>query len=957
MIAAVIGSNVVHSDAPVKTNERVRCALKTIVAASAYFFAGQLANALAIAPGYATAIWPAAGIALAATLMCGPRVLVGIYIGAMGVNTRGIDFSDGAVVVSTLINAACISLAVVLQAFVGDRLIRRYVGFPAALIYDRDIIRFLLLGGPFACLVASTLAVAFLYARGVFTADALAMSWFTWWVGDMIGVVIFAPLLLMLFGEPRAVWGARFYSVGIPLSIMFTVVVIVYVGASRSEERDTIARYEDRVNRLVSAIDKRFESAQSNVRSVAGLLASSEVVTPTEFRDFVRALAVANSGEMPTLSWCHVMDESARQAFESQQRAAGRKDFSVYDVVSDDTMTTTASPPRRRHVVLTLIEPMDRNASAIGLDTASRPVSADAHRRALVTGLPALTRPVPLVQDSQQSFAVVLYQPVFRGPAETLAQREQNLMGYATAVIRVAELLDGAVREADRAGMMIELFNVDSAAPGGDAGGKPTRLASINLVTQLGTNPLVIERRLTLADAAWRLRVTYSSNYLLANRPLQGWTVLAGGVAFTGLLGAFLLVLTGRAARVESLVTDRTRELLESNRQLEVATVAKTEFLANMSHEIRTPMTAILGFVDLLARGAITQPKKRREAFDTIRRNGEHLLTIINDVLDLSKIESGRFELEHIPINPSELVEDVILTFAALAKDKNLSLEFSAEPVYVMGDPVRFRQILMNLVSNAIKFTTSGRVEVTVIFDHASRELRVSVSDTGIGMTETQLGRVFEPFTQADTATARRYGGTGLGLRISRRLAETMGGELSAVTEPGKGSTFHLRLPDREIASPPPTPPADDAATVDASLLEGMRVMIVDDGEDNRLLLSLLLRHAQAEPITMESGEALLASLEKSPALLDGVDAILMDMQMPGTDGPETVRQLRQRGHSLPIIAISANVMEPDRERYVAAGLDAFLTKPIDLPRLVGACRLAAEVGAARARRGGNVGE
>lgn len=918
------------------SESRAKCLFNVLTTAVAYYVAGQLANALAIAPGYATAIWPAAGIALAAVLVCGPRVLVGVFIGALGVNIRTADFSSSASIMPTLTSASGVGIAVVLQAWVGARLIRRFVGFPTPLIHDRDIIRFLVLGGPVACVVASTLAVSLLYFRGIFTADAVAMSWFTWWVGDTIGVIICAPLIMMFIAEPRAIWRGRIYSVGIPLLVAFTTVVVVYVSASRAEERSTEMRYRDRVDQLATSLSQRFEHLQCSVRAVSGLVGGSQEVTPAEFRRFVFALSDEGAGQVPTLSWNRVMDDAQRRAFESAMRAAGRPDFTVFEVVGDDPAKRTPAPMRARHAVVTMIEPMDRNAGAIGLDTLSRPQNADGQARAIASGRPTVTKRVRLVQEPSESFAVILHQPIFEGPVDTFEQREQSIRGYATAVIRIEEMLREARELLDSSGMMIELFE------GAGNESRDNRLAMLNAQSPLGARPLVIDRELPFADALWTLRVTYSTNYLLANRPLQGWTLLASGVSFTGLLGAFLLLLTGRAARVESQVEDRTRELLESNRKLEIATQAKTEFLANMSHEIRTPMTAILGFVDLLARGAITNPKQRSDAFDTIRRNGEHLQTIINDVLDLSKIESGRFELEHIPIDPGELVEDVIRTFETLAKSKQLSLRSSSDSVSVMGDPVRFRQIVMNLVSNAIKFTASGEIRVTVRLDPASRDLVVSVSDTGIGMTEEQLARIFQPFTQAETATARRYGGTGLGLRISRRLAELMGGELSAQTDSGRGSTFILRLPAREVAEPGPTLREDSNSAVIARALAGLRIMIVDDGEDNRVLISMQLRHAGAEPLAMESGEQLLGALDEVPSLLDDVNMILMDMQMPVIDGPDTVRQLRRRGCALPIIAVSANVMEADKERYMDAGLDAFLTKPIHLPRLIQACQDAA---------------
>ncbi len=402
------------------------------------------------------------------------------------------------------------------------------------------------------------------------------------------------------------------------------------------------------------------------------------------------------------------------------------------------------------------------------------------------------------------------------------------------------------------------------------------------------------------------------------------------------------------------------RELLDANANLqrlraqaEAATRIKSDFLANMSHEIRTPMTAILGFTDMLCEsmpGALSSDKA--EALRAIRRNGEHLLELINDILDVSKIEAGRMMVERIAFSPIEVLEEVVAILKPRARQKHISLaiERAAEvPDTIVSDPTRFRQILINLIGNAIKFTDVGCVRVAVSIDSADaaeaapRMLCVDVIDSGIGIDRDKLGEIFEPFSQADTSTTRRFGGTGLGLTISRRLATLLGGSLTAESNPGAGSAFRLRI---DIASSAATPEHDRANSPTQRLqgstetmLKSLRILVAEDGPDNQRLILHVLRKAGAHATVVENGE--LACDAAIQAWRAGMpyDVVLMDMQMPVMDGYAAVRRLRAEGYDLPIVALTAHAMSDDREKCLAAGTDEYDTKPIDRQRLIGLIR------------------
>ena len=386
-------------------------------------------------------------------------------------------------------------------------------------------------------------------------------------------------------------------------------------------------------------------------------------------------------------------------------------------------------------------------------------------------------------------------------------------------------------------------------------------------------------------------------------------------------------------------------------RQAEAATRAKTEFLANMSHEIRTPMTAILGFAENLLAPDLSGAE-RSLAVKTIQRNGEHLVNIVNDILDLSKIEAGRLEVENIACSPVGVVDDIRSVMQARAADKGLRLDIryaTSVPETIHTDPTRLRQILINLVGNAIKFTESGYVRLTVSFreepDDGRSMIRFEVVDTGIGMTLRQLGKLFQPFSQADSSTTRQFGGTGLGLTISKRLASQLGGTVEVESEFGAGSTFQVVVPTGplqgvELIEPPGKSEHVPAGSSEASCEESVnnlqgRILLCEDAPDNQRLISFILRKAGAEVTIAENGQI---ALEMAMQAIDNgqpFDLILMDMQMPILDGYEATRRLRAQHYSGPIVALTAHAMTTDRQKCLQAGCDEYVTKPVKRQQLL----------------------
>lgn len=459
-----------------------------------------------------------------------------------------------------------------------------------------------------------------------------------------------------------------------------------------------------------------------------------------------------------------------------------------------------------------------------------------------------------------------------------------------------------------------------SALPWLDANGAPLAPAAYPWSAALAEGVVQRNLHLKLRDAEGRLR-TFAANCS---------PVLAGAGKASGALISLEDITLLEESRVE---------LASAKEEAEAANRAKSEFLANMSHEIRTPMNAILGFTELLRRGFGKSERESSRYLDTIHQSGRHLLGLINDILDLSKVEAGQLALEKVACAPHQVVQGALAELALKAQEKGIRLSLrllTPVPASVQSDPARIRQVVLNLLSNAVKFTERGGVEVVLACGDGV--YTVEVSDTGIGMDPSRVESMFEPFTQADASITRRFGGTGLGLAISRRLARALGGELAATSQPGVGTTMIFSfatgplagvrwLAAGELDQAPQEPLAERRTRWK---IPSARVLVVDDGPENRELISLVL--TEQGLWVDEAGNGQVA-LEKMAA--GSYDLVLMDMQMPVLDGYAATRELRRQGVAVPIVALTAHAMKGFEAEVLGAGCTAYLTKPVDIDVLL----------------------
>ena len=615
--------------------------------------------------------------------------------------------------------------------------------------------------------------------------------------------------------------------------------------------------------------------------------------------------------------------------------------------------------------IIKYIEPLSENRSAHGLDIGAHPVRREAAERALRVNDGSLTGIIQLVQDDQHVAGFLYMLPHYQQgmPLETLEQRAEALLGWVYMPMLGPEVFEGITQTTDGE-LDVDVFDGGKLRPDTliyDAdGGLDREQASYN-TTDYDGRAFHTLREIEVGGRTWTLSLSSTEAFRFDSRS-GVWIEAIGGTALSLLLAALIFVQCSSTRKAWSIAEGMTTDLRNYATKADQATKAKSDFLANMSHEIRTPMTAILGFTDLLNTKIGDDQQELLDHTTTIKRNGEHLLSLINDILDVSKIEAGKLDVEKIDVRPDALVGEVLSLMNVKADEKKLPLEaelMTPVPAVIQSDPVRLRQILVNLVGNAIKFTSSGRVRIEVRYDARMQELKFAVSDSGIGMTDEQVAKLFKAFQQADTTTTREFGGTGLGLHISQRLAQMLEGEIVCNSEKGKGSTFTVTLFTGALENPEmipvgpvdaickkqaPANSAEQGASDKPTPLAGLTILLAEDGKDNQRLINHHLTKAGARVKIVENGRLAVEELcvqgdhtgplHKQPPF----DLLITDMQMPEMDGYTAVKLLREKGSRLPIVALTAHAMKEDIDKCLTAGCDFYASKPINKQRLIEVC-------------------
>lgn len=923
--------------------------------AALYVMFSQLGLLLAIPPGYVTVIWPSSGIALAGILLLGRSASFGVFFGSfltnMMISAAGQNFelsfdaSEGWFAIIAQLEpllasvplAAIIALGAALQALVGGHLIHRRIAPPFLLTDLRSTLIFMALSGPISCLINATIGAGALLGFGVITGTGFASSWFTWWVGDSMGALVFTPIMLSVFHFGEAFWKSRRLSLALPMIVTFSLVSLFFMQTVKWEKEHQSLEFKQQAKGITDAIGRSFASYANTLKALQVTIEATGGLGRQEFQKVAKFYRNGHKG-LHAISFNRLVKDQDRAAFVADMRAAGFADFAIKDKTPAGLVPAAKAT---HYVVVDYIEPFADNEKALGLNIYAHPKRRMAIEAAIKQKAPVATPKIKLVQGNIADNGILMINPVFRGaPAE--------IFGFVVGVFKVDKLIAENLRDVDLGGTAIHIFdfaNNEVLYTSQPSGLKTTNLEHFEAKKSY-IDPWLVP--IAFGGRTLTLVVEKTNEALLEKQSWSLWFSLVAGLFFVVILAAFLITITGRASAIEKIVSQRTRDLEKAKDKAIRSEAVKSQFLANMSHEIRTPLNGIIGLGANLLEVA-ESPDLVRETAMTINACADTLLVVVNDVLDFSKLESGKIKIANTAFSLPETTKKCVELYKAKIARQNLKINITISeqtPDYIMGDPQRFFQILSNLFSNALKFSSNGTITIAIESqnhqanatnqqaagatvddgDH-NLNLQVAVHDEGIGIPEDQIDILFNDFVQVDSSESRAFGGTGLGLSICKKLVETMKGHIWVTSKLDVGSSFYFAIPTRAAKNneiPAPTCKLDENKLhFDPNRLN---VLVVDDNQINRKLAAGFLTKLHLKVTTASNGREAIAKMAETT-----YNVVFMDMQMPIMGGIEATKILRQTFSSqeVKIIAITANVLEQQKQICYAAGMDDFIAKPM----------------------------
>ncbi|HEX4855649.1 MAG TPA: CHASE domain-containing protein [Limnobacter sp.] len=906
-----------------------------------YLVLGALGLSLAISPGYSSPVFPAAGLALALRLRFGIRGAVAVFIGSFVLNLLVSNLKPGTLPNQFLL-PLMIAIGSALQCSLGAFLVGRLLqpGWEY-LDNERPIFQLMLVGGLLTCLCSATVGVGSMYFLDVIGIGEVPYSWWTWYAGDVLGVFLATPLFLLLFQASEHRDWTRFRSVGLTLAIAIVFAAGVFFAASKWESQnlaDQVAKEGETIQRL---LESRVIAHQEMLSSLNRLMEVNPDISQSQFDQFTR-LTLQEQNDVFALSFNLIVSEAERTAFEAHTaKLLNNPDFQIRQRGPDGQLVRAEE--NRMHVPVVYISPLKDNQQAVGFDIYSDKLRRQAIQQSLDTGKGAVTAPIYLVQEQTKRTGVLLMQPIFdRG---VRMDEQATALGFGVAVIKVDDMIRIALDNELNSALALRVADTRASRE------QDLFFQTHNWENETANQQYKWRSTIAVADREWQIELMPTAAYLEENRPLIAWGVGVLGMLFAALLQVMLLAVSGRTELVKRKVREQTLFIQEQKQRLEAtseqanaANLAKSRFLATMSHELRTPMNGILGIAKLIQLESVTP--KQKERAEIILTSGEMLLNLLNDILDISKIEAGKIEIQAQLFSPELILKDIDRLYQAQAHHKDLSLQaewIGTPPDACIGDPGRIRQILINLVSNALKFTPKGQVRVTGEVlerkEDGAHKLRFQVEDTGIGIAHNKLGNLFQPFAQLDDSYQRRHAGSGLGLSIAKNLAELMGGEVGVNSMLDSGSRFwftvwvRLPRPDEDIKQFA----SRDSLARDNHILPQFRgeVFVVEDDSVNQTVIQAFLAKLGVVSEHAPDGISAVKRIKEGYR----PDLILMDIQMPGLDGYEATREIRAHEQEnsipqIPIVALTAAAFPEERQRCFEAGMNDFLSKPVSLSEL-----------------------
>ena len=746
-----------------------------VASLAGYWLLGIASGLFAIPPGYASPIWPAAGFALFMVLVVGVRILPAIWLASFLLNIRfsGASYTEPSL---SWVVAAIIALGAVLQTATAYWLVRRFTSFPHWTRVS-DPIWFAVLGGPVAGLVSCSVGVGTLYGFSIVPLNDVLANWINWWVGDAIGVMCLAPLIVAVKGQTTWSSHTRLTSfIAVYISLVF-VASSSFLYFRGEHERWVDNVFSEHVAGMHRAIHKQLDSISHISHTLVGLFSAFDNISYQQFLHYSSELYDHVPGTQ-ALSWIPIVPHAERERYEQAMAEFLGEEYRFKELNADKQMVTAGQ--RAEYYPVYYIAPIEGNRRARGFDLGSNPSRMAAIQHAIFDNEIVATAPITLVQEEGKQQAFLVLVPV---------RRDNRPLGLISCVYRANDLLEAAFSSRDLEQVSVSIVDITNPL-------EPIAFYQDQIEPTAKTKVL----GLNFGDRQWQITYSPGEVYLKGTRSFSVWVVLVAGFVAVSVFGMVILMVMTQKSTVENAVQRQTVELKNALEKAENASRIKSNFLASMSHELRTPLNSIIGF------SVRTQKKlegsgnhRVLDSLGLIEKNGRHLLTLINDILDLSKIEEGKLQLERVAVPAAEVTRDVIQILQPLADERELSISLDMGDVETLvADRMRFSQILINLISNSVKFTEQGGI--TLRYRQQTRSGRAGVSlqveDTGKGISAEDIKRLFRRFEQLGDDFNNQYLGSGLGLSLVRELVEMHGGSISVESSPNQGTVFEIWFPN-----------------------------------------------------------------------------------------------------------------------------------------------------------------